>query len=94
MQEIAAVLFSGGLDSAVLVAHAARQAIAQPLYVSVGLAWETAELELAARFLETITTDRVRPLVPLRFDMQDIYPSSHWAVRGEAPGFDTPDEEV
>ena len=26
--------------------------------------------------------------------MRDVYPASHWAVRGEAPGFDTPDEDV
>ena len=36
-----AVLLSGGLDSAVLLAEeAARGAIVQPIYVSVGLAWE------------------------------------------------------
>ena len=38
-----AVLFSGGLDSAVLLAEAARHAPAQPIYVSAGLAWETQE---------------------------------------------------
>jgi 7-cyano-7-deazaguanine synthase len=27
-------------------------------------------------------------------DMRDVYPAQHWAVRGEAPGFDTPDEDV
>jgi 7-cyano-7-deazaguanine synthase len=26
--------------------------------------------------------------------MRDVYPESHWAIRGEAPGFDTPDEDV
>jgi 7-cyano-7-deazaguanine synthase len=36
----------------------------------------------------------VAPLVPLRFDMTDVYPATHWAVRGEAPAFDTPDEAV
>jgi 7-cyano-7-deazaguanine synthase len=36
----------------------------------------------------------VRPLVTLSVDMRDVYPPSHWAVRGEAPGFDTPDEDV
>ena len=30
----------------------------------------------------------------LTVDMRDVYPSEHWAVRGEAPGFDTPDEDV
>jgi 7-cyano-7-deazaguanine synthase len=26
--------------------------------------------------------------------MRDVYPPTHWAVRGEPPGFDTPDEDV
>ena len=26
--------------------------------------------------------------------MRDVFPPSHWAVRGEAPAFDTPDEDV
>ena len=43
------MLFSGGLDSAVLVAMAAQDGPVQPLYVSVGLAWEPAERDVAAR---------------------------------------------
>jgi 7-cyano-7-deazaguanine synthase len=94
MQEITAVLFSGGLDSAVLVARAARDGLVQPLHVSVGLAWETQELQVAARFLSSLPAGVVRPLAPLRFEMTDVYPSTHWAIRGEAPAFDTPDEDV
>ena len=30
----------------------------------------------------------------LRFDMTDVFPPAHWAVRGEPPAFDTPDEDV
>jgi len=93
-QQIAAVLFSGGLDSAVLVALAAREGPVQPLYVSVGLAWEAAERAAAARFLASLPADRVRPMAALRVDMTDVYPPTHWAIRGEAPGFDTPDEDV
>ena len=26
--------------------------------------------------------------------MQDLYPPTHWALRGDAPGFDTPDADV
>jgi 7-cyano-7-deazaguanine synthase len=26
--------------------------------------------------------------------MRDVFPSTHWAVRGVAPAFDTPDEDV
>ena len=91
---ITAVLFSGGLDSAVLVAMAAHDGPVQPLYVSVGLAWEAAEREVAARFLASLPAGRVLPMVSLRVDMTDVYPPTHWAVRGEAPAFDTPDEDV
>ena len=33
-------------------------------------------------------------MASLHFDMRDVYPPSHWAIRGDAPGFDTPDEDV
>ena len=33
-------------------------------------------------------------MATLTVDMRDVYPANHWAVRGEAPGFDTPDEDV
>lgn len=95
MNEPVAVLFSGGLDSAVLLAIAAERARVQPIYVSVGLAWEPAELATAARLFDAHAyRGRILPLVTLGVDMRDVYPASHWAVRGEAPAFDTPDEDV
>jgi 7-cyano-7-deazaguanine synthase len=90
-----AVLFSSGLDSAVLLADAARSGIVQPLYVSVGLAWEAEERAMAERLLRApILADRVRPMAALHLDMRDVYPPTHWAINGEPPGFDTPDEDV
>jgi 7-cyano-7-deazaguanine synthase len=90
-----AVLFSGGLDSAVLLAQAAQAGAVQPIYVSAGLAWEDQERPLASDLLRTLPgRDRIRPLAALRVDMRDVYPATHWAVRGEAPAFDTPDEDV
>jgi 7-cyano-7-deazaguanine synthase len=95
MQQITAVLFSGGLDSAVLLARAAKDGPVQPLYVSVGLAWEADERRVVSRFLSSLAaTANVQPLASLRFDMTDVYPPSHWAIRGQAPAFDTPDEDV
>jgi 7-cyano-7-deazaguanine synthase len=91
----AAVLFSAGLDSAVLAADAAQHGTVQPLYVSVGLAWEDQEIAMAQRLLASPAFgSNLLPLVSLRFEMRDIYPPSHWAVRGVAPAFDTPDEDV
>jgi 7-cyano-7-deazaguanine synthase len=92
-----AVLFSAGLDSAVLLAEAARRDVdtVQPIYVSAGLAWERQERAAATRLLDSGAYGaRVLPLVSLSVDMRDVYPPSHWAVRGEAPAFDTPDEDV
>src|SRR5258708_6463782 len=93
-----AVLFSGGLDSAVLladtVARLGAEAAAKTaaFYVSVGFAWEAEELAMAARLF-------ARPpfrgsVEILRFDMSDVFPPTHWAIRGEPPAFDTSDEDV
>jgi 7-cyano-7-deazaguanine synthase len=90
-----AVLLSGGLDSAVLLAEEAARADVQPIYVSVGLAWEPAERDMAGRFLAAIGSRfRLRPLVSLSVDMRDVYPSTHWALLGRPPGYHTPDEDV
>jgi 7-cyano-7-deazaguanine synthase len=87
-------LFSAGLDSAVLLAQAAKEARAVPLYVSVGLAWEPDEIAIANRLLAASPYRNAAPLVTLAFDMRDVYPVTHWAIRGQAPAFDTPDSDV
>lgn len=92
-----AVLHSGGLDSAVLLADeaAARGAASvQPLYVSVGLAWESAERAMVERLLQTRPFAGIRPLAALTVEMRDVYAASHWAVCGTPPGYHTPDEDV
>jgi 7-cyano-7-deazaguanine synthase len=93
-----AVLFSAGLDSAVLLAHAAQEnpsASIQPIYVSAGLAWEAEERAMAERLLGSGAFGaRVLELVALTNDMRDVYPPGHWAIRGEPPAYDTPDEDV
>ena len=48
-----AVLLSGGLDSAVLLAEEAARGEVQPIYVSVGLAWEAAERAMVGALLES-----------------------------------------
>lgn len=90
------VLFSSGLDSAVLLADAvARFGGAQPVYVAAGLAWESPEQAVAARFLDAMPSSAgVRPLVTLDVTMRDLFPAAHWAITGTAPAFDTPDSDV
>jgi 7-cyano-7-deazaguanine synthase len=99
----AAVLFSAGLDSAVLLADAlaaerlATEASAKvaAIYISVGFAWEEEERAMAARlFASAPFAGAMEPPVTLSFDMRDVFPPTHWAVRGEPPAFDTPDEDV
>ena len=90
-----AVLLSGGLDSAVLVAEEAAADVVQPIYVSVGLAWEEAERLATMQLLASGKMGaRVKPLVSLSVDMTDVYPAAHWARTGQAPGYHTPDEDV
>ena len=90
-----AVLFSGGLDSAVLLADEAARGDVQPIYVSVGLAWEALERAVVARLLASPPfAGRVRPLASLSVDMTDVYAASHWARAGAPPAYHTPDEEV
>jgi 7-cyano-7-deazaguanine synthase len=92
---LTAVLLSGGLDSAVLLVEEAAHDEVQPLYVSVGLAWEAAEVEMISRFLsQTSANANIRPLVSLSIDMRDVYPTTHWAIQGKPPEYHTPDEDV
>ncbi len=90
------VLYSGGLDSAVLLALERRDRdIVWPVYIRFGLAWEAAEIQAAAALLDRPPfLGRVRPLTVLDATMRDVYPASHWAIAGQPPAYDTPDEDV
>ena len=89
------VLLSAGLDSAVLAAVEARASVIHPIYVSTGLAWEADEVRALERLLAAPPlVGRVAPLARLTFTVRDLYPATHWALRGEPPGFDTPDDHV
>ena len=89
------VLLSGGLDSAVLVAHEAQADRVLPVYVSVGLAWEAAEVVMIERLLSApIFANRTEPPQRMSFTMRDVYSPTHWAIRGVPPAYDTPDEDV
>jgi len=90
------VLFSGGLDSAVLLAAERRdREVVWPVHVRAGLAWEDAEASAIGRLLAAPPlSGRLRPLATLVVDMRDVYPPTHWAVAGHAPAYATPDEDV
>ncbi len=79
----------------VLAAAEARHRRVHPLYISSGLAWEAEEAAALDRLLsQPPLGGRLAPLTQLTFTVRDLYPPTHWALRGEPPAFDTPDEDV
>jgi 7-cyano-7-deazaguanine synthase len=90
-----AVLASGGLDSAILLAQALQHhAAVQPLYIRSGLFWEAAELAHLRQFLERIACPALRPLVVLDLPVRDLY-GEHWSITGrEVPDALSPDQAV
>ena len=89
------VLFSGGLDSAVLLAMEQRDhPPAQPVHVRSGFAWEDEERRAIDRLLGHPAFTGVSPVISLAVDLRDVYPPQHWAIAGTPPAYDTPDEDV
>lgn len=91
-----AVAYSGGLDSAALVASFARQdREVWPMYVRCGLVWEEDELSFGRRFLDAFNHPRVMPLCVFHLPLTDLYEESHWSLTGiDVPAAGTLDEDV
>jgi 7-cyano-7-deazaguanine synthase len=87
-----AVLCSGGIDSAVMLAEAASIfPIVHPLYVRTGAIWEDCELKYLRRFLQSVQAVSLRPLVVLDQPIADVY-GSHWSMTGAGvPDENSPD---
>jgi len=94
-QAAVAVLTSGGLDSAILVAQLARTSErVVPIYVRFGLVWEDVEYDHLSRFLAALRPPRPEAPVVLATPVADVY-GSHWSVTGrDVPDDATPDEAV
>jgi 7-cyano-7-deazaguanine synthase len=90
-----AVLYSGGLDSSILLAHLLAQGeTVQPLYIAGGLIWEEAELAAARALLARLAGPRLAPLIVLALPLGDLY-GQHWSTDGrQTPDATTPDEAV
>jgi 7-cyano-7-deazaguanine synthase len=90
-----AVLISGGLDSAILLAESLKHHRAVwPLYIQFGLYWEKAELHHLRRFLDAIRTPTLRSLTILEMPVADLY-GGHWSLTGVGvPAAGTPDAAV
>ncbi|MPY90438.1 MAG: 7-cyano-7-deazaguanine synthase [Luteitalea sp.] len=89
------VLCSAGLDSVVLLAHEAKRAEVQPIYVAVGFAWEADERRQLDDVIAAMTDHgHIRPPRVLEVSMRDVYAPTHWAIQGNAPAYHTPDDHV
>ncbi len=90
-----AILVSGGLDSAILLAESLQQYPAVwPLYVQFGLFWEKTELHHLRRFLDAVRTPALRSLNVLDMPVADLY-GEHWSLTGiGVPAAGSPDAAV
>lgn len=94
LPETLAVLLSGGLDSAVLLAEEARRRPILPLYVRSELQWEAEELGHCREFLARIDRGVVYPLVVLHQPTRDLY-RTHWSTgHGAVPDSQSSDDAV
>jgi 7-cyano-7-deazaguanine synthase len=91
-----AVLCSGGLDSAVLLAEElARGHDVTPIYVRSGFWWEAAEARTLTRLLARPPFQgQANALITLTAEVRDVYDPGHWALAGTPPGYDSADEAV
>jgi 7-cyano-7-deazaguanine synthase len=89
-----AVLASGGLDSAVLLADLASNDTVFPIYVETGLTWESQEKRALLSFLAALELPNLQPLTVLEMPVAGIY-GSHWSAIGqEVPSYEAPDSAV
>lgn len=90
-----AVLASGGLDSAVLIADSARDnTTVHPIYVQWGLAWEDMERVALDRYIAALKNPNVKPVTILSAPIKPMYGADHWSITGKAPAYDARDETV
>jgi 7-cyano-7-deazaguanine synthase len=89
------VLFSGGLDSGILVGRLATESRdVVPFFIRSGLVWQEEELKTARRFLEALGSPGPDDLVVLDLPVADLY-ADHWSMTGrEIPDGASPDEAV
>jgi 7-cyano-7-deazaguanine synthase len=88
------VLYSGGLDSAALVAYYLEAGHeVWPVYVRSDLAWEALEIRCAQNFLREIARPSLRPLAFATLNLEHAY-ESNWSQTGKTPGADSRDAEV
>jgi hypothetical protein len=89
-----AVLISGGLDSAVLLAEEATRGHVQPIYISVGLAWEAGRACGARALSRTALSGRRWRRSPRSTSTCGRLLAHPLGHSGTSTGYHTPDEDV
>ncbi len=94
MIEKVAVLASGGLDSAVLIADYSKSSQVFPIYVQAGLSWEAMELRALRSFVAAIRSPNVEQITVLQMPAGPLY-RNHWSLTGQGvPRADEPGRNV
>ena len=96
LQNYTAVLVSGGLDSAILLAEMVEKQIPKvyPIFIRCGLHWENTELVYLKKFTNAIKSKNLENLVILDVPVGDLY-KNHWSLTAQnVPDLNTPDEAV
>ena len=90
-----AVLVSGGIDSAVLLAELCQSHDpVYPLFVRGGMIWEETELMYLRRYLSAVARPGLRPLKLIEVPVRDLY-GDHWSTTGQSvPDAVSPDDAV
>ena len=89
-----AVLSSGGLDSAILLAELARENTVFPIYIAAGLHWEAQEQRALHRYLNALALPNVEAPTVLEMPLRSLY-RAHWSTTGEGvPDAEAPDIDV
>ncbi|MBI3317812.1 MAG: 7-cyano-7-deazaguanine synthase [Candidatus Omnitrophica bacterium] len=90
-----AVLVSGGVESAAMLAEALkRYERVYPIYVQKGLKWEKAELSSLKTLLSSFRSDGLAKLTVLNVSVGNLY-GRHWSLgKFGTPGAQDPDSAV
>ncbi len=89
------LLYSGGLDSSILLANLLDQGLCvQPFYVDCGLHWQTEEYAAALAFVRAMERPTLQTVVRFELPLHDLY-GNHWSTTGQnVPDAQSPDEDV
>jgi 7-cyano-7-deazaguanine synthase len=89
------VMFSGGIDSAILLSELLRRGhTVVPFHILTDCVWQSCESQAVTEFLAVMAQANLSPLVQLQMPLGDLY-VEHWSMSGRGvPDEHSPDEAV